>query len=135
MGLTMSASGKGANHPYENDRRKIPKPEFGQAAKAINSLGIEKLGGGSKSKLVNLARVRIDRQNPPSGGGSNLQVQVNGMRGKSTIATLVIEAKAMEITDNAKQKKQQQATLMNAVRKAFHKSLESGNVMKLKGSQ
>ena len=57
------------------------------------------------------------------------------MSGNSTIATLVIEGESLQLTDDKAAEKQQVATLMNTVRKAFHKSLESGNVMKISGSQ
>src|SRR4051794_1634003 len=49
---------------------------------------------GPTGTVAKLRSCRLDRQPPPP-GGSNIQVQLNGFRGKSTVAICVIDAKVI----------------------------------------
>lgn len=83
--------------------------------------------GGSKSKLVVEGTWRLDRQDPPTGGGANLQVQINGMKGASSLATLVIGPDVLHVNSKPPGKKSTQLnTIIKTLKGAFVKSLETG---------
>jgi len=78
---------------------------------------------------------RIDRQPPPS-GGANIQVQLNGMSGDSSIATCVVSASV--IKSLAKRlpglREHQEGWLLRKIRIALTKSIDDGYIYHINGS-
>jgi len=68
---------------------------------------------------------RLDIQNPPAGGGVNLQVQVANY----TVAAVVIAATALQERDPVNR-----IGVVNGAISALNQSLDNGNVWELTGS-
>jgi len=78
---------------------------------------------------------RIDRQGPPQ-NGSNTQVQINGISGRSSISTCIVEGSVYRsMTDWPSGLRQhQEGWLLRRVRVALTKSLLCGHIFMIKGS-
>lgn len=90
---------------------------------------------GSAGTIRKLKQCRIDHQPPPS-GGANLQVQLNGKQGDSSIATCVVYASVIEsmATWPPGLRQHQGGWLTRRIRVALTRSLDSGFIYEIKGS-
>ncbi len=90
---------------------------------------------GPAFTLRSLRYCRIDRQPPPS-GGANIQVQLNGKIGDSSIATCVVSGSVIEslATWPSGLRDHQEGWLTRRIRRALTDSLESGHVYHIGGS-
>jgi hypothetical protein len=60
------------------------------AVKSINQLQYAALWSSPGKKISDTPLVRIDVQNPPKNGLQNLQLQLNGINGNSTVAAALV---------------------------------------------
>lgn len=90
---------------------------------------------GNARKIYEHDLCRIDRQPPPS-GGSNLQVQLNGVHGDSSIATCVIASSIFETIEDwpSGLRLHQEGWLLRRVRIALTESLRNGHIYRIIGS-
>jgi hypothetical protein len=90
---------------------------------------------GPTGTIARLRSCRLDRQPPPP-GGSNIQVQLNDVRGKSTVATCVIDAKVISSMSDwpSGLQRHQQEWLLRQIRVALHWSLEKKRMFRIMGS-
>lgn len=75
---------------------------------------------GGRGTVLDNGIVRIDRQNPLLGGDINLQVQIDGINGMSTIATAIIPQHYLGLTNPGSA-----AEVQRVVRQALSASLDS----------
>jgi len=78
---------------------------------------------------------RVDRQPPPA-GGANIQVQLNGLPGDSTIATCVVHSSVLESMASWPPglRKHQDGWLTRQIRIALTRSLRSCQICHISGS-
>lgn len=90
---------------------------------------------GRAVTLRSLRYCRIDRQPPPS-GGVNLQVQLNGKTGDSSVATCVVGTSVIESLAPWPPglRKHQEGWLTRRIRRALTDSLDNGHVYHITGS-
>jgi len=90
---------------------------------------------GSAGTIATFSDCRIDRQPPPA-GGSNLQVQLNGLWGESSIATCAVVGTVLlsraPWPDGLR--KHQEGWLLRQVRIALTRSLTDGHIYRIVGS-
>jgi hypothetical protein len=109
-------------------------PQFGSGAaqhsdavQAINQLTYAALWSGPQMNPISQTTwVRIDVQNAPGGGAQNLQAQLNGLRGHSTVATVIIAGNLALAGNSIPRQKE----VLRTVKSAFFDSLndfEQGN--------
>lgn len=90
------------------------------AQRVIAQLAFSMLSGGAGT-IVNDGMVRIDRQGQTAAGDLNLQVQINGMSGASTIAAAIIPSQYLNGVTN----EHTMGEVLNKVQNALFYSLES----------
>lgn len=96
------------------------KLAFVDAHQVIHMLSVH-LIFGSPGTILSKPGARLDRQSPLPGGGANLQVQLNGYSGKTTIAAILVPR------DPFYQLKDKNPGLLEKrVKKALFESLRSG---------
>ncbi|KAK5576177.1 hypothetical protein RB653_007318 [Dictyostelium firmibasis] len=118
--LAVVVSQQGGNIPNGSASNNRNKKDLQSAANDLQYANIFKNGAGT---IANEGTVRIDMQGTFSSGGQkwhNLQGQLNGVKGKSTIAHVQVAENAM--TDN----KAQQNALVTMVINAMMDSYTSG---------
>ncbi|CCY63929.1 putative uncharacterized protein [Clostridium sp. CAG:967] len=101
------------------------------AHNAIGQLQYADLFRGAGT-LTNFDRVRVDMQGTFNRNGStwsNIQVQVNGQNGNSTIAHVELNHQCANITNIENQR-----GVTNKVRSALEQSLDSGNTYVVTGT-
>jgi hypothetical protein len=76
--------------------------------------------------LVTQGRVRIDMQGTTGEGHRNIQIQINGLKGHSTISTALVSPELSTTNHEAEQR-----YIIRKVRHALNESLKSGNVYKV----
>jgi hypothetical protein len=105
-----------------------------EAENLIGKLNFDQLLGNAGT-ISQLESCRIDRQPPPA-GGSNIQVQLNGIRGDSSVATCVIDAEVLASMADWPPglRLHQEKWLLRQLRVALHRSLEGMNTFNIKGS-
>ncbi|URD53706.1 CVNH domain-containing protein [Chroococcidiopsis sp. CCNUC1] len=126
--LQLPQNGRGsvlhttAYGPMRNTPRPLNAQLLRSAEVVIASLRFEHLRGGASSHIVqDVGHIRIDRQGQTANGDQNIQVQVNGLRGDSTIATVLIPARYLGNNLNI----HSQREVANQVRLALRRSLAS----------
>ncbi len=77
---------------------------------------------------INQGTVRLDIQGVIAGGGRNLQVQINGVAGRSTIAAITVQGNLATASTAARQ-----AYVQRIVRSALVQSLNSANMQDVNG--
>lgn len=90
---------------------------------------------GQAGTLKSFQYCRIDRQPPPS-GGANIQVQLNGRFGDSSIATCVVRASVIDSLAPwpLGLRHHQEGWLIRQIRRALTDSLDSGHIYHINGS-
>jgi len=84
---------------------------------AIDALDFHELPGGAGT-AVRTGQIRIDRQGQTGNNEQNIQVQVNGVNGPSTVATILIPNRYLNNTLNDHGR----AQVINRVRDALRRS-------------
>lgn len=84
----------------------------------INDLEFGDLQGVARSGVENRGGMRIDRQGQ-TGNAQNIQVQVNGQRGGSTVATVLIPNRYLNNSLNRHGRGQVTNRVRNALRRSF----------------
>jgi hypothetical protein len=105
----------------------IDKATLNDGIAAIKQLRYEHLPGGKKSHVVPLpkgSRVRIDRQDP-SKTHQNIQVQINGSTGASTVATVLIPFDLLKLNKDNDPKGYKMSEVEKRAREALGKSLNT----------
>jgi hypothetical protein len=105
-----------------------------EAMSLISELTIDQMFGKAGT-IRSLRYCRIDRQPPPA-GGANIQVQLNGLNGNSTIATCIVHQSVLASLATWPQglREHQDGWLARQIRIALTKSLERGHIFNLSGS-
>ncbi len=131
MEVLIDDSGPANRHPGLNA---VSKAVHEDATRLIASLTYGHLLGGAGT-IGSLQSCRIDRQPPPA-GGANLQVQLNGVSGTSSIATCVIEATVFSSMADwpSGLQEHQRGWLLRRVRVALTRSLCKAHAYVVKGS-
>lgn len=94
-GFILPASAKIVPTPT-GTMRNTPKPSSvtpNQRRAAHNIIGrvdYSDLGGGARSRVEDNGVVRVDRQGTTANGMQNIQVQLNGVTGASTVAAVLV---------------------------------------------
>ena len=115
--------------------RESVKPEVTvEAMSLISELTIDRIFGEAGT-IHSLRFCRIDRQPPPA-GGANIQVQLNGLSGDSTISTCIVHSSVLAslATWPRGLREHQNGWLARQIRIALTNSLESGHIFHLSGS-
>ena len=108
----------------ENLMKSIPtvtSKQLKEAKEAIEELKYADIWRSPRT-LINKSKVRIDMQGEVRGGSKNLQIQLNNVRGKSTIATVIVDKK-LGAVDSSKEK-----DIEDKVHNALSNSLSTGNI-------
>lgn len=92
------------------------------AENAIGQLTYHDLWRASRT-LVTCGTVRIDMQGVTGDGKRNIQVQINGVRGSSTVSAALVDP---ELSTTAIESEQRY--IIRKVRHALNESLNSGNI-------
>ena len=113
-----TAAGNGIPNRYGGDiTEKIRK----DAREAISSVTFEKIGGAGT--ISTTKKVRVDNQGALP-NGYNIQAQLNGERGHTTIAHALVYALPTTTDNNRLQ--YQNREICNNIKKALNKSFDSG---------
>jgi hypothetical protein len=100
--------------------RNLNNDQREEVLEAIADLDFNELRGGAGT-VVPGQRIRIDRQGQTTNDEQNIQVQVNGVNGHSTVATVLIPNRYLNRTVND----HGQAQIINRVRGALQNSFYS----------
>jgi hypothetical protein len=98
-------------------QRNLNNNQRGAVRQVIDGLDFHELVGGPGT-AGNVGGMRIDRQGQTTNGEQNIQVQVNNVQGRSTVATVLIPNRYLNgnLTDH------NQAQVINRVRAALRQS-------------
>lgn len=131
MGVRIHDAGEAPGHPGLDTVNAAVRTE---ATILVSTLAFGKLVGDAGT-IKSFKYCRIDRQPPPA-GGVNVQVQLNEVRGNSTIATCVIGATVLTSMKDwpSGLQQHQQGWLLRQVRIALTKSLQDGRLYQIRGS-
>lgn len=131
MAVRDVAGNKAPGHPGLGE---ITEDIIREATNLISGLKLD-LVTGSTGTIKKLRNCRIDRQPPPA-GGANIQVQLNGKKGDSSIATCVVHASVIESMAPWPPglRQHQEGWLTRRIRVALTRSLDSGLIYEIKGS-
>lgn len=97
------------------------------AVAAINALGYQNLWAGAGTQ-TSVGTMRVDFQGLTGAGQANLQLQVNGVGGHTTVACILIEPGARSVAPvvgNAARVNAQQAEIRRVAVAAFMNSLQN----------
>jgi len=117
-----------------------PNTEYQNASKAIHKLDYAQIWGGIGTILneggTGAGGVRIDIQNPPAGGGANLQIQLNGVQSTPTKGTTVAHVLIAGSLANygGVNYLGQRTYVISQVKNAFFQSLNTGNTYSVTGT-
>lgn len=131
MAVKIEDRGEAPGHP---GRSSVTPEIWTEATILISELSLNRMRGDT-STIKSLKYCRLDRQPPPS-GGANIQVQLNGLSGDSTIATCVIHQSVLDsmATWPSRLLTHQNGWLTRQVRIALTNSLETCNIFYISGS-
>jgi hypothetical protein len=131
MAVKLVDKGVAPGHPGSASVNSAVKVE---AMSLISELTIDRMFGEA-STIRSLRFCRIDRQPPPA-GGANIQVQLNGLTGDSTISTCIIHSSVLAslATWPRGLREHQDGWLARQIRIALTNSLESGHILHISGS-
>jgi len=101
------------------------------AALAIGQVELEKVWRKGK-KIANTPLVRVDCQGVDDNGQANLQAQINGQQGNSTIAHVLVDQSVGETS--GPRADAQKVYAIRQVRGALQNSLSTGNTYTLTGT-
>lgn len=98
-------------------QRNLNNEQREDVREAIDGLDFHELPGGAGT-AVRTGRMRIDRQGQTGNNEQNIQVQVNGVNGRSTVATILIPNRYLNnnLNDHGR------AQVINRVRTALRRS-------------
>lgn len=115
--------------------RNTPKPssvtpsERRAAHNIIGRVDYHDLGGGARSNVENMDGVRVDRQGQTTNGDQNIQVQLNGRTGASTVAAVLIPGHLLRDSGHGHQaadrNRARHREVERNVRRALQESLNS----------
>ncbi len=131
MAVKLVDKGAAPGHPGSASVKSAVKVE---AMSLISKLTIDRMFGEAGT-IQSLDSCRIDRQPPPA-GGANIQVQLNGLTGDSTISTCIVHSSVLAslATWVNGLREHQDSWLARQIRIALTKSLESGHILYISGS-
>lgn len=131
MAVKLVDKGAAPGHPGSASVMSAVKDE---AMSLISDLTIDRMFGEAGT-IHSLRYCRIDRQPPPA-GGANIQVQLNGLTGDSTISTCIVHSSVLASLAAWPQglREHQDGWLTRQIRIALTNSLESGHILHLSGS-
>lgn len=131
MAVKLVDKGAAPGHPGSASANSAVKVE---AMSLISELTLDRMFGEAGT-IRSLHYCRIDRQPPPA-GGANIQVQLNGLTGDSTISTCIVHLSVLASLATWPQglREHQDGWLTRQIRIALTKSLESGHIFHLSGS-
>jgi hypothetical protein len=131
MAVKLVDKGAAPGHPGSVSVNSVVKVE---AISLISELTLEQMFGEAGT-IRSLHYCRIDRQPPPA-GGANIQVQLNGLNGNSTISTCIVHSSILTSLATWPQglREHQDGWLARRIRIALTKSLESGHILHISGS-
>jgi hypothetical protein len=95
-----------------------------EVLEAIGTLDFNHLGGGAGNALRR-GMIRIDRQGQTSNDEQNIQVQVNGVNGDSTVATVLIPNRYLNSTVNDHGRSQVTNLVRRALQNSFYTFIRS----------
>lgn len=131
MAVKLVDEGAAPSHPGSASVNSAVKVE---AMSLISELTLDRMFGEART-IHSLHYCRIDRQPPPA-GGMNIQVQLNGLTGDSSISTCIVHSSVLDSLATWPQglRKHQDGWLNRQIRIALTKSLENGHIFHLSGS-
>lgn len=131
MAVKIEDRGEAPGHPGIPS---VASEIWNEATILISELSLDRLRGDT-STIKSLKNCRLDRQPPPS-GGANIQIQLNGLSGDSSIATCVINQSVLDsmATWPNGLLTHQNGWLTRQVRIALTRSLKTGNIFHISGS-
>lgn len=131
MAVRIDDAGQAPGHP---GTAAVTTAVWTEATILISALRFGKLVGDAGT-IGSFEHCRIDRQPPPA-GGANVQVQLNGLHGDSTIATCVVDAQVFTSIAGwpSGLRQHQQGWLLRQVRIAMTTSLHDGRLYRITGS-
>lgn len=107
-----------------------------QRADAMTAIGLVQLAdvwrGPQANPIANTVRVRVDSQGNDANGRANLQAQLNGVNGNSTIAHVLVDATVGNAAGQAQAA--QQLYAIRQIRGALQNSLTNGTTYTVTGT-
>jgi len=107
-----------------------------QRTDALTAIGQVQLAdvwrGPQANPIANTVRVRVDSQGNDANGRANLQAQLNGVNGNSTIAHVLVDATVGNAAGQAQAA--QQLYAIRQIRGALQNSLTNGTTYTLTGT-
>ena len=107
-----------------------------QRTDALTAIGLVQLAdvwrGPQANPIANTVRVRVDSQGNDANGRANLQAQLNGVNGNSTIAHVLVDATVGNAAGQAQAA--QQLYAIRQIRGALQNSLVNGTTYTVTGT-
>ena len=107
-----------------------------QRTDAMTAIGLVQLAdvwrGPQANPIANTVRVRVDSQGNDANGRANLQAQLNGVNGNSTIAHVLVDATVGNAAGQAQAA--QQLYAIRQIRGALQNSLTNGTTYTVTGT-
>ncbi|MCE8034447.1 MAG: hypothetical protein LPK20_13240 [Halomonas sp.] len=114
--------------PMRNAYGNMNQTQHGDAVTAINSLTDTAIWRGAGT-IISQGTVRIDVQGYTSDGDLNLQVQINGVSGNSTVAAILVAPSVGEANTQA-----QHVYATRKLKNALFESMNDGDIYRVFGT-
>ena len=114
--------------PIRNAYGNMNQNQHSDAVTAINSLIDTAIWRGAGT-IINHGTVRIDVQGYTGAGDLNLQAQINGVNGNSTVAAILVAASVAEANTQA-----QHVYATRKLKNALFESMNDGYIYRVSGT-
>ena len=135
MAIQLNVGGQIPNYPqaWQGVANK-PSPQYENASKGIHRLEYSDLWRDAGTILneggTDRGGIRIDVQNPPADGGANVQVQLNGFKGHTSVAHVLVASGLGAYAG----KQAERNVIISKVKWAFFESLNQGVTVTVTGT-